>query len=73
MNAEAPSVLVEPHDEDDARWLWQEGVRNTSFLLVLTGQSVVTLSSAGRARISLKYGVGVPHPNDLVSLPPPLF
>ncbi len=28
------------------------------FLLVLTGKPVVTLSSAGRARISLKHGLG---------------
>ena len=34
---------------------------------------MVTLSSAGRARISLKHGLGVPNPNDLISLPPPLF
>ncbi len=33
-------------------------VRTTSFLLVLTGMPVVTLSSAGRARISLKHGLG---------------
>ncbi|HVB72529.1 MAG TPA: hypothetical protein VNE38_03140 [Ktedonobacteraceae bacterium] len=45
----------------------------TSFLLVLTGQPVVTLSSAGRARISLKHGLGVPNPYDLISLPPVLF
>jgi hypothetical protein len=43
------------------------------FLLVLTGTPVVTLSSAGRARISLKHGLGVPNPNDLISLPPALF
>src|SRR5436305_57649 len=30
----------------------------TSFLFVLTGRPVVTLSSAGRARISLKHGLG---------------
>ena len=47
---------------------------STSFLLVLTGaMPVVTLSSAGRARISLKPGLGAPNPDDLVSLPPALF
>ncbi len=30
----------------------------TSFLHVLAGEPVVTLSSAGRARISLKHGLG---------------
>jgi hypothetical protein len=34
---------------------------------------VVTLSSAGRARISLKHGLGGPKPDDLVSLPPALI
>ena len=33
-------------------------VRNTSFLLVLTILILETLSSTGRARISLKHGLG---------------
>jgi hypothetical protein len=43
------------------------------FLRILTGTLVVTLSSAGRALISLKHGLGVPNPDDLISLPPLLF
>ncbi len=39
----------------------------TRFLLVLTDRSVVTLSTAGRARISLKHGLDAPNPDDLVS------
>ena len=39
----------------------------TRFLLVLTDRSVVTLSTAGRARISLKPGLDAPNPDDLVS------
>ena len=45
----------------------------TRFLLVLTDRSVVTLSTAGRARISLKHGLDAPNPDDLVLLPPVLF
>ena len=39
----------------------------TRFLFVLKGKPVVTLSSAGDARISLKHGLGVPNPIDLIS------
>ena len=39
----------------------------TRFLLVLTDRSVVTLSTAGRARISLKHGLVAPNPDDLIS------
>src|SRR5947208_13822113 len=42
-------------------------VGTTRFLLVLTGGPVVTLSTAGRARISLKHGLEAPNPDDLVS------
>ena len=45
----------------------------TSFLLVLTGFAVVTLSSAGSAMISLEHGLVVPNPDDLFSLLPVLF
>jgi len=39
----------------------------TRFLFVLTDKSVVTLSTAGRARISLKHGLVAPNPDDLIS------
>jgi hypothetical protein len=38
----------------------------TRFLLVLTDKSVVTLSAAGRAWISLKLGLNAPNSDDLV-------
>src|SRR5439155_13372887 len=47
-------ILAE--DEQGAVARGAEGT--TSFLLVLAGTPVVTLSSAGRARISLKHGLG---------------
>jgi hypothetical protein len=56
------------------KWVAARGAKGTtSFLLVLTDSSVVTLSSAGSARISLKHGLGVPNPYDLISLLPVLF
>src|SRR5712691_7300943 len=59
---------------EEQKWSTARGAKGTtSFLLVLTGNPVVTLSSAGRARISLKHGLGVPNPDDLVSLSPGLF
>src|SRR6266567_7197710 len=47
----------------DEEWSAARGAKGTTrFLLVLTGGPVVTLSSAGRARISLKHGLGYQIP-----------
>jgi len=67
VNKEVTSVLP-CHSPRPMRYDASERrVRLASFLLVLTDQSVVTLFTTGRARISLKHGLAAPKPNDLVS------
>ena len=67
MNEKRPFVVSCLHEKSAKTDGLERRGEQTSFLLVLTETSVVTVSSAGRARISLKHGLDAPNPDDLIS------
>ena len=69
----ASSLKLVLHDDDNAKGQQCVALEEQQDSYSYSRQAVVTLSSAGRAWISLKHGLDAPNPDDLVTLSPVLF